>query len=143
MDEETGKVEAMPTFNVEQLEHMKKNHTLEIPAGMFDKAVSKTTERGKTTIKALKYKGFELSAKFPQNICLMRDGRVVFCDKFEKPQDSEKPLIYGYEFKMVRNDYIHIYHIFGDNKILHRSSLRFFPFYIQYYTMNYIVTMYY
>lgn len=143
MDEETGKVEAMPTFNVEQLEHMKKNHTLEIPAGMFDKAVSKTTEGGKTTIKALKYKGFELSAKFPQNICLMRDGRVVFCDKFEKPlQDSEKPIIYGYEFKMVRNDYIHLYYHFFVK--IRYFIVHLYDFSILYSVLyNELVTMYY
>lgn len=108
MDPETCTIETMPTFNKDQLEHMKKNHTLEIPAGMFDKAVSKTTAAGRkgteTTITKLKYKGFVLSTVFPQNICITRDGSIVFCDKFEKvAEDCEKPIIHGYSFQKVRD----------------------------------------
>lgn len=105
MDPETCTVEAMPKFNKDQLEHMKKNHTLELPAGMFDKAISKKTaarRNGNTAIEKLKYEGFKLSTEFPQNICLTRGGNIVFCDKFEKVEGCEKPVICGYAFQKVR-----------------------------------------
>lgn len=112
IEEESGKVETISAFNRKELEHMKKNYTLEVPPGMFRKAVLKRSPTGRPVddddegIKKLEYKGFTLETKFPQNICLTKDGSIVFCDKFTKPSnpddDDEEPIVVGYAFGKVR-----------------------------------------
>lgn len=52
----------------------------------------------------MEFVGFNLKTKFPQNICLMRDGSVVFCDSFipaPLAEDDQRPLIAGYRFNQV------------------------------------------
>lgn len=54
--------------------------------------------------KVMEFVGFKLSTKFPQNICLMKNGSVVFCDSFipASPADAnQRPKIAGYQFNKV------------------------------------------
>jgi hypothetical protein len=73
-----------------------------------------TTKETKDEIRELAYVGFTLTTKFKQNICLLKDGTIVFCNRFlpttaitESSTDNGevegdgKPLIAGFKFGSV------------------------------------------
>lgn len=137
IDEKSGKVETTSTFNAKELDHMKKNYTLEVPPGTFKKSVLKSSPTCRAdgdddeVIKELKYKGFTLEKTFPQNICLTRDGSIVFCDEFTKSSNSddedEEPLVVGYAFGKVRK-IIHEQKKIISMNITHMSSFQILIF---------------
>jgi len=98
----------------EQIEYMRKNRTTELPPGMFLEHRFGTTELSQKKILQLAYVGFTLTTVFPQNICMLKDGTIIFCHQFLMlPTDSststndggeksdEKPLIAGFKFDQV------------------------------------------
>ena len=53
-----------------------------------DKEKWKFKKNPRSVGKCMEFVGFKLTTKFPQNICLMRDGTVVFCDRFIIPSTT-------------------------------------------------------
>lgn len=98
----------------EQIEYMRTHRTTELPPGMYMEHRFGTTKQTKDDIVEIVYVGFTLKRTFKQNICLMRDGTVVFCNRFlpstavasvsadnNEEEDDGKPLIAGFQFQKV------------------------------------------
>lgn len=106
IEEDASKV-GFRSFSRQQIEYMQTHRTTQLPPGMFKKAVIARTG-GKEIIKELAFERFTLSTEYPQNVCLMKDGSIVFCDAFLQPPPStssaveKRPLIAGYKFLQVR-----------------------------------------
>lgn len=109
-------------FTREQILYMREHRTTALPPNMFKRFKSRASsdidddaevnpddersdvddnEPDKKKLKILEYEGFQLRNSFPQNIALMRDGSVVFCEDFVKPPGHAFPVIFGYRFQKV------------------------------------------
>lgn len=94
---------------------MRTHRTTELPPGMFLEHRLGATKATKEDIVELVFVGFTLFRQFGQNICLMKDGTIVFCNRFlprasaadiddenqEDERDAGKPLIAGFKFRKV------------------------------------------
>jgi hypothetical protein len=69
---------------------------------MFREAVIEK-KRGRDIVTELVYERFTLETNYPQNVCLMKDGSVVFCEEFVKltADEKEPPQIVGLKFLQV------------------------------------------
>ena len=107
----------------QQIKHIRDNRTTELPPDMFLEMTTRVkiikhrqgrrrvTTTTKTEITSVKFSGFTLRKTFNQNICLMVDGSVVFCDEFLPPStvtggdedddDGGRPYISGFKFRKV------------------------------------------
>lgn len=104
-------------FTREQILYMREHRTTSLRPNMFKRFKSSTTDidddhnegederssaEGTTKkLKILEYEGFKLRNTFPQNIALMQDGSLVFCEDFVIPTGHASPVIFGYRFENV------------------------------------------
>lgn len=98
----------------DHIQYMRTHRTTELPPGMFLEHRMGTTSKTKDQIVQLIYVGFTLFRNFEQNICLLKDGTIVFCNRFlpgissgnvgdddEEQCDNGNPLIAGFKFGKV------------------------------------------
>lgn len=108
MDEESTEI-GYRSLTKQQIEYMKEKRTTQLPPWMFKKAVLAKRAGKEAFIKELSFFAFTLTKEFPQNVCLMKDGSIVFCDEFLSPTtdagapfgEEKRPLIAGYKFLQV------------------------------------------
>lgn len=118
--EKSSKLIDLMKLTKEQVVYIKENRTTELPQSMFNRAIARgglatgttMTEDGRRrrcpqpNIDKLEFMGFTLTKSFPQNVCMMRDGSVVFCDEFllidPLEGDGDKPTIRGFRFQKVK-----------------------------------------
>ena len=118
MDESTKTIKFM-SLTEQQIQHMKEHRTTELPPEMFKKSIMKSARQKKTDdddddppaddnkiLAEVAFTAFTLSTTFPQNIALMKDGSIVYCDQFLPPlEDALRPNIVGFKFQKVFANY--------------------------------------
>jgi hypothetical protein len=103
----------------EQILYMRKHMTTALPPNMYKRLLSRVKhddvgddeEDECPEGRILHYEGFKIKNYFPHNIALMKDGKFVFCKRFDIPLGHTTPIIHGHEFTLVselfnKNKYI-------------------------------------
>lgn len=78
---------------------MRQRDSLELPSN-FVREVRHTENTAATKYpKYIQFQGFKLSTKFPNNVCMLKKGKVIVCtDIVENPEDPFNPKITAHVF---------------------------------------------
>jgi hypothetical protein len=79
--------------------YMVEKETLELPRNFLRREVTKSSQ-----FTTLRFVGFDVRDKWPNNIVRLRNGRIMYVTHFEKDVDNDKTvhIVHGHCFEQVQ-----------------------------------------
>lgn len=94
-----GRIKEVLGISEREMAVMRQRDSLELPSNFVVRCQTKENKAASKFPKFVEFQGFKLSTKFPDNVCLLKSGKVILCSDIKKnPEDPFNPIISGHAF---------------------------------------------